>query len=294
MMSAQSSNKFTLLAERFSRYAAASGATRLSDVDEQIARGFILARGRSRHGHISDSALATHHLRRTVLRVLFRTARGLNLVSTDPTMDIDLPPRTTQATRPLTDDEAELVRRHAESRIRRTRHAAAVALAGAGAHTGEIGHLHIADLDLDSARVWVHGSKRTRARWCPLDAWQIRVLQERAAYIRERNPDRQDARLPLATSGLGSDAQLQARVCVALGNVLTWAGLGREADLRPASITTHSAAALYARTGRLEDVATRLGLSSLDRASDAIGYNWLAPIIGADISRSLSEASDAG
>lgn len=274
MMSAQSADKFGLLARRFAGYAAASGAETLTEVSAEVATGFITARGRSRHGHVSDSALATQHLRRTVLRALFRIARALDLADADPTMDINLPPKTGLSARPLTDEETLLVRYHTESRIGRTRHAAAVALAGAGAHTGEIGHLTIADLDLEHQRVWVHGSSKTTPRWCPLDSWQQHVLSERTKALRARHPRQTDDRLMLATSGRGSDAQLQARVCVALSDALTWAGLAREADLRPASITNHHAASLFAQTGRIEQVALRLGLSSLDRAATAIGYHW--------------------
>lgn len=274
LMSAQSADKFQLLAQRFKSYIAASGATSLGEVDRRIAEGFITARGRTRHGHISDSALATHHLRRTVVRTLYRTARGLDLVDHDPTMDIHLPPKTRQIARPLTDEETQLVRRYAESRIRRTRHAAVVALADAGAHTGEIGHVSVADLDLDQARVWVHGSSKTTPRWCPLDVWQIRVLSERGTMLRERNPHQPEISLSLATSGRGTDAQLQARVCVAINDVMTWAGLTDQADVRPTSITTHRAASVFAETGRIERVAVCLGLASLDRAAAAIGYDW--------------------
>ncbi|MBR7828141.1 hypothetical protein KDK95_17625 [Actinospica sp. MGRD01-02] len=294
LMSLQSADKFALLARRFTRYAAASGAAGLDDVDRRIAEGFITARGRSRHGHVSDSALATQHLRRTVLRTLFRTARGLGLVTSDPTMDIHLPPKTGQAARPLTDDEIQLVRRYAESRIHHTRHAAVVALADAGAHTGEIGHISLADLDFERARVRVHGSSKTAARWCPLDTWQLHVLSDRAETLRSRHTQLPDREIPVATSGRGTDAQLQARVCVALNDVMTWAGLAGEADLRPASITAHRAAVVFARTGRIEDAAVRLGLASLDRAAAAIGYEWRPRPAEPDAPRAAKNVRGAG
>lgn len=273
-LSPQSADKFGLLTRRFRRYASASGCSSLAEIGHEIAYGFITARGRSRHGLTSDAALATQHLRRTVLRLLFRTARGLGLAQSDPTLDVHLPPRTRQRARPLTDEETDLVRAHAESRTRRTRHAAAVALADAGAHTGEIGHLTVANLDLPTSRLWVHGSGKTRPRWCQLDPWQVRILGARAELLEARHPDTPEDDLPLATSGHGSDAQLQARVCVALGDVMTWAGLADEPDVRPASITNHRAAAVYAQTGRLETAAHLLGLTSLDRTAAAIGYDW--------------------
>lgn len=276
VLSAQTLDKFSLLAGRFVRFATAHEVTRLGDVDQRIAQAFVTAHGRTRHGQTGPSAPATWHLRRSVLRMLFRTARELGLADTDPTLDLSLPPRTNMPTRPLTDDEAALVRHFAESRLERTRHAAAVALAEAGAHTGEIGHLSVADLDHGNTRVWAHGSSKTTPRWCPLDPWQTSILAQRAQRVRDTHPNHPDADLPLATSGTGSSAQLQARVCVAIGDVLTRAGLGSEPDIRPASVIAHTGAAVFAATGRIEDVALRLGLRSLDRAAALIGHDWAA------------------
>jgi integrase len=274
LMSPQTLDKFALLAERFGRYARAHAVTDLRSIDARMAGDFIASPGRSRHGAIADSAVATQHLRRSVLRLLFRTARGLDLADTDPTLDLMLPARTPATTRPLTADEAVLVRRFAESRLQRTRHAATTALADAGAHSGEIGHLTVADLDLAHARVWVPGSGKTDQRWCPLDGWQLSVLTARARRLREAHPHGADSDLPLATSGRGSDAQLQARVCVALGDMLAWAGLAEEPDIRPASITAHAALRVFQDTGRIEAAARLVGLRSLDRAATLLGYNW--------------------
>jgi integrase/recombinase XerC len=119
------------------------------------------------------------------------------------------------------------------------------------------------------------------------------ILRERADQLRSRHPGQSDETLPLATSGRGSDAQLQARVCVALNNVMTWAGLAHEPDLRPASITSHNAAALFNNTRRLEDVASRLGLSSLDRSAAAIGYDWLTELTRAPIPEPSCRSDDA-
>jgi integrase/recombinase XerC len=52
-------------------------------------------------------------LRRSTLRLLFRTARDLGLAEGDPTMDVVLPSRTNEAARLLTDLEVQRCRRAA-------------------------------------------------------------------------------------------------------------------------------------------------------------------------------------
>jgi integrase/recombinase XerC len=50
------------------------------------------------------------HLRRSALRLYFRTARQLGLCSGDPTLDLVLPARSSLHIPPLTDDEVVLCR----------------------------------------------------------------------------------------------------------------------------------------------------------------------------------------
>lgn len=168
-MSAQTVAKFALLLNRFRRYAATQDASALASISPSIALQFINAHGRTRHGRIAPAGIATRHLRRSVLRMFFRTARSLGLTAEDPTRDISLPPRVTTGTRPLTDDEVVALRFAAEFVDRPSRHAATAALALAGGFSGEIGHIGVDDLDPRRHRVWMHGSQKTHARWCPLD-----------------------------------------------------------------------------------------------------------------------------
>ncbi|MFJ6139544.1 hypothetical protein [Kitasatospora sp. NPDC092286] len=272
-LSVQSLDKFGLLIGRFSRFAAANGVELVGEVSEALADDFIHARGRTRHGRIDDVSLSTRHLRRSVLRMFFRAARQLGLADNDPTWSIELPPRTGQSARPLTTEEAACCRLFAESTADRTRHAAVAALALAGANTGEIGHICGTDLDLEANRVWVHGSSKTDERWCALDAWSKNILVLRIHQLAGRYPASR-RREPLATSRHGSDAQRQARACVALRDVLVQAGLGRESDLKPASVTAHAGLTAFTASGRIEDAARLLGLRSLDRAAAVIGHHW--------------------
>ncbi|RPF41120.1 integrase/recombinase XerC [Streptomyces sp. Ag109_G2-6] len=272
-MSEQTFDKFGLLLRRFRRYVTVRGALLVSDVRPDITEDFINAKGRNRHGHVSESAVATRLIRRSVVRTAFRTMRELGLSDQDPTRDIVLPARTHEGVRALSEDEAVLLRHHAAYAVRPTRHAAAAALALAGGHSGEIGHIVVADLDLPHRRVWMHGARKYDPRWCRLDAWGRHVLAERARHVITQHPDKASARLAVSCRP-ANDAALQSRVCVALRDLLRKVGLDGEAEVTPASVTARAAVEAFEATGRIEESARRLGVRSLDRAAAVVGYDW--------------------
>ncbi|NJP99850.1 integrase [Streptomyces zingiberis] len=274
-MSEQTLSRFGQLLHRFAAFAAVRGARMLTEVDTVVAAQFIDAHGRTRHGRVAPASLSTRHLRRSVLRMCFATARRLALTNADPTRDIELPPRVCGATRPLEEAEAIEPRRAAQFAVRPTRHAAAAALALAGAFSGEIGHIGVHDLDLPAARVWVHGSAKTQPRWCSLDAYGARVLAARAHHLRTTAQPEHRLRLAVSARG-GTDEQVQARACVALRDLLKRIGLGADPAVRPASITAYAGWATYVRTGRIEAAALHLGMTSLDSTAALIGHQWLA------------------
>ncbi|KOU40670.1 hypothetical protein ADK54_21475 [Streptomyces sp. WM6378] len=272
-MSMQTFDKFSLLLGRFQRNATVRGVLLVADVRQDIAEDFVTAKGRSRHGHVTDSSPATQLVRRSVLRIAFRTLRELGLSDQDPTRDIVLSGRTYEGARALTEDEAVSLRHHAAYVTRPTRHAAAAALALAGGHSGEIGHSVAADLDLPHSRVWMRGATKYDARWCRLDAWAREVLAERARHVLGQHPDPASARLAVSSCP-ASDAALQARACVALRDLLRRIGLSDDPEVKPASVTARAAVETFEYTGRIEAAARRLGLRSLDRAAAVVGYNW--------------------
>ncbi|CAM5462523.1 Core-binding (CB) domain-containing protein OS=Streptomyces aurantiogriseus OX=66870 GN=GCM10010251_21790 PE=4 SV=1 [Streptomyces aurantiogriseus] len=272
----QTLDKFGLLLKRCERYMQLRGAVVLGDVTADLAEDFVTARGRSRHGRVTDSAAATMRLRRSVVRTAYRTLRELGLSDADPARDIVLPARAIGGVRPLAEDEVIDLRHRASFVTRPSRHGAAAALALAGGHSGEIGHIRVRDLDVNHRRVRMHGSTKVDARWCPLDDWGLNVLTSRAEFVSARQLRKESApNARLAVSDRhGSDAYLQARACVALGDLLRRIGLGDEEDVKPSSITAWAAVAEFERTGRIEDAARRLGLRSLDRAAAVVGYTW--------------------
>jgi len=77
-------------------------------------------------------------LRRSALRLLFRTARELDLLDGDPTVDLVLPSRTNESARPLTDEEVEQCRRVCLHDLASTRLSVAWALGEATARTSEM------------------------------------------------------------------------------------------------------------------------------------------------------------
>lgn len=275
-MSAQTLSRFGQLLHRFEKFAAVRGTVLLAEVDASLASLFVDAYGRTRHGHTAPASLATRHLRRSVLRMFYATARELDLTNSDPTYGLTLPPRTTGETRPLAEEETVALRRAAEFVQRPTRHAAAAALALAGAFSGEIGHITGHDLDVPGRRVWLHGSTKTAPRWNSLDGWGLRVLATRTAHLAATAAPGQDpGGLPLVVSArAGSDEQVQARVCVALRDLIKRIGLGADPTVRPASITAYAGWERFTSTRRIESVARHLGMGSLDSAAALIGHRW--------------------
>ncbi|MFG2329483.1 hypothetical protein ACGFMM_07645 [Streptomyces sp. NPDC048604] len=277
-MSEQTLSRFGQLLHRFEAFATAQGAPLLRELDTPLTTRFIDAHGRTRHGRVAPASLSTRHLRRSVLRMCFATARRLGLTDTDPTRDIGLPPRVTGETRPLDEAEAVELRTAAEFTRHATRHAAAAALALAGGFSGEIGHVTPSDLDLTGARVWMHGSTKTRPRWCPLDAWAAHVLAARVHHVQATAPPALDPHhLRLAVSSRnGTSEQIQARVCVALRDLINRVGLSSDSAIRPASITAYAGWETFTRTRRIEAAARHLGMSSLDSTAALIGHDWQA------------------
>ncbi|TSB18444.1 integrase [Streptomyces benahoarensis] len=292
-MSPQTLSRFGQLLRRFEAFAAVRGAVLLDDVGTALACQFVDAHGRTRHRHVAPASLSTRHLRRSVLRMCFATARCLALTNADPTRDIPLPRRLCGATRPLDEAEAVELRRAAQFTAQPTRHAAAAALALAGGFSGEIGHIAPRDLDLTHGRVWMHGSAKTQSRWCPLDPWGAQVLAARARHVHTTAPPSHDARRPpLAVSARnGTDEQIQARVCVALRDLLTRIGLAADTAVRPSSITAYAGWETFRRTGHIEAAAHHLGMSSLDSTAALIGHQWQAPPPPAPAPNSPDESS---
>lgn len=244
------------------RFLAARSVRDICDVGTTDAEAFIRALSASG----ITPAIATMHYRRSVLRLLFRFARSSGWASTDPTLDIGLPPRSSLASRPLTSDELAVCRSWSVTTLRETRQPAAWALAESGARTSELPHLVVSDIDLASSRVWLHGSSRVNPRWGHLTGWGEQQLAHRIEALCGE-PNRS-----LVYDGRGGDAA-QVSSCVAIASILRRAGLASEPDVRPLSVAAWLGASLHREGAPIEEVARRLGMRSLDRAARLIGWD---------------------
>ncbi len=270
--SEQTRTRMSETVTRFARHATARGVRGLSEVRAPDAHAFITAP--TRHGR--EPELTTQHARRTALRTLYRTARGLDLAVGDPTMDVALPPRGCLAARPLSDDEVTLCR--ASTRAIRgpgaSLRATAWALGEATAVSSEITRIRIRDLDdpANPRHVELPGTRRHDPRTASLSAWGAIILAERAnALLSVHGPD---ALLAYGGQAPPGGAKAQASVCNALRHVLGAAGLLSESDIRPASLRHWAGRSAYAAGTSLEGVARLLGLRSLDAAAQDIALDW--------------------
>ena len=239
-----------------------------AEITQDHVEGFVLALSligsRRRRPSVS-----TMHLRRSALRLYFRTARQLGLCSGDPTLDLALPARSSLHMRALTDDEVALCRSFSVSSLTETRRPAAWALAEATARTSEIPHIRIRDLDVTGGRVWLWGSTKAEPRWGRLTEWGCKQLARQVERVNSKGPD-----ALLIYEGARDDKVAQISSCIAIAEVLRTAGLGKEPDVRPHSVVAWAGNRVLFESGRIEAVAKALGARSLDRAASLIGWEW--------------------
>lgn len=267
VLSAQTARRMSEIFGQFASFVArAYGVFSLDDVCSEHARGFVTASA----GGGAPPSVPTMHLRRSAVRLLFRVARALELCENDPTLDLVLPARSSATLRALSDDEIALCRSHSLGSLHETRQPAAWALAEATATTTELSHARASDLDLGSERVWLHGGSTTIPRWGYVSPWGLEQLTRRARVLRRRSIDD-----PLLVyEGKGSVESRTASACVAISETLRRAGLASEPDIRPASVRAWAGAQILRDTDRVEEVARRLGMRSLDRTARLIGHGW--------------------
>ncbi len=264
LLADQSARRVRRTLLRFASFAEhACHAFALRDIRREDAEAYV----RSRTTTGQEPTTGTMHHRRSSLRLLFRIARLSGWAESDPTLDVDLPPRSSLRFRPLTDAEVALCRSWSVQTLKDTRQPAAWALAEAGARTSELPHLRVSDVNLDSGSVWVHGSPRLEPRSGRLSEWGAHQIAPRIAELKGGRG------AALVYSGAGGEAG-QASSCIAISETLRRAGLGKEPGVRPLSVAAWVGATILARGGSIDDVARALGMRSLDRAARLIGWDW--------------------
>ena len=267
IVTALSLERFTGLWARFERFAErAHGIVCVSEVDAQTVGAFLKARTTT--GGLPS--VSTSQIRLAAVRLLFRVLRELRLAYGDPTLDLRVPRRRYPDLRALTDKEVEACRWASLATLVGTREPAVWALAEAGASTGEIGWVSAHNLDVDGARVWVAGGRKSTPRWLPLDEWGAIQLGRRARHLGAGS----DGDLFLTYCGDGSCDSRRSSVTAVLTRILRQAGLARSTGVEPRSVSAWVGGRVLADTGRIDAVARRLGLRSLDLAADMVGWDW--------------------
>lgn len=247
----------------FINYLAASGVESSGDITEAHVSAFVRSLTRSK----TEPSVATMHLRRAALRIFFREAKALGLVSVDLTADVPLPPRSYRGLRPLTDEEIDTCRSFAEGMKGEARYATGWALAEASARVAELAAIRAGDLDLEAGRVWIGGSSSTGARWSTLTDWGMDQLR-RVVVSRPESAEAGSLLMPGTTS--------RASVHEFVASTLRQAGLANTSGVRPNSIPAWRGARELANGASIDEVAALLGMRSLDRAAAFIGFDWRA------------------
>jgi integrase/recombinase XerC len=265
-LSVESEPRVLGLFDRFGAFVGrAFGVASLANVSGEHVEAFV----RASTGAGRVPSVATMRLRRSALRLLFRTARELGFVEGDPTVDLVLPSRTNEAARPLTDAEVDACRRVCLHDLGTTRLSVAWALGEATARTAEIPHVTLGDVDLANRRVWLRGSAKTEPRWGELTEWGAVQV---ARHVRGlRNVERDTA---LAYDGSGNLESRRSFSSQAIRETLQRAGLTGDPYVRPASLTAWAGVGVMRTTRRIEAVALALGVRSLDAAARVIGWDW--------------------
>lgn len=263
-------------AAQFVAYARASERHTLREADDaELAHDWIYADIRTAEGY-DPPQLPTLHNRRAALRQLYRTARSIGLADGEPTLDLELPKRKYNGLRVLLDEEVLACRSASSETPWETAQPAAWALAELGAPTAEIAAFRPCDLR-EGRRVHLHGGAHTHPRTLKASEWQWEQLTGRVNALRQR-PDFDSTR-PLVYRG-DRDGRTDTSPVSAVGQllraVLDRAGLTKIDGCTQRSITAWAGRRAYEENQRIEDAANYLGLTSLDRAAQLIGHDWIA------------------
>jgi integrase/recombinase XerC len=265
-LTVQSGDRLLGLMTRFLSFVERGFGTPLDEVARDQVEAFVFAP--SSDGR--PPSVATSHLRRSAVRMLFRALREHGLVDHDPTLDVLLPPQSSLQARPLGDDEIALGRSFSFQTLRDSRQPAAWALAEATVRTSELSQVTVGDLDLKAGTVHIAGSTKTQSRVGMLTEWGVAALARRVESLGPRAR----AGALMVYEGDGPLESRQASCCVAISDTLRRAGLAQERDVRPVSIAAWAGKKVFEETGQIEAAAQALGMRSLDRAARLIGWDW--------------------
>lgn len=266
--------------------AARAQAIGLTHVD-QLDSSFLFEWARLRRHGQGEVGTGSRQVRLSAASAFFNTAQCLGLYDENPAVATREPMPTPRHVRPLTSGQIEQMKRTAVFRVHRlngrtvpeSKTPAAFALTLLGATNGENSQVRVRDVDLPNRRVWLHaGGYRTYDRWVPIDDdWCLQAISTRIDILAQTSGGE-----PIADRWLVYDSRVAnptaAKRSAATADLIT--GLMRKAGVytpgvtRVESIREYLAGRVFAQTGRVEAVAQRLGMSSLDAAAHLVDYDW--------------------
>lgn len=288
---AETVNVHTTVLRGFVQFCRTHSITAVVDVDSALVwkwMGSLSVRDKT-HPTVNQM-----ELRRSVLRAFFHTLFRLGLTDDNPTIGVNIPERPERVVAPLSADDIAALKRAADYDVLAGRHpgehragssktAPAVALALLGAQGGEPGAVTCRDIDLLNQSVWLsEGGARYRDRWVPIDdEWCFGVLAARVAYLAREFPDDwQDRRICYEPAEKetrrGELDRRRAAISMMLTKAMDRASIRQPGRNRVASIADSVAVRVFDTTGSIEQVAVRLGITSLDTAAQIVRYDWAA------------------
>lgn len=283
VISADTVRSYTDVARTFQTYVAGQ-ADLLCEVTSELVWRWVNSPA-TRKGATVAPTQNMRGLRRAVAVAVYRTLFNVGFTERNVAANLPRITRPARIVSAFTATQIQTLKDHAdhdtdtstyESGYSRT--PACLALTLVGAQSGEVGAIRVRDIDLDDWTVHLHGGgTRFDPRTVPIDdSWAWEALAARVAYLAKRYPgevDRLVAYNPIPESQ-PSFATRSAATSGTLGALIKAAGLRKPGKIRVASINEYVAADLFTRTGRVEVVASRLGMRSLDAAAHLVGWDW--------------------
>lgn len=271
--------------ETFGRYLAAHDVTLTSEVTGRIVDAWVDAPisavspgSRGRAGQ--NPAEATRRNRQVSIRWALEVWAASGWIQPEVVPTRTLGRTASQAPCPVLPAEARRLRVAGQHSPADTLLPALVALGLSGLNHTEIARLTLDSYDPDTGRLTVVGRGGRRTREIALDPVARRPIDAhvRALHKVKRLDDltNDPARCPLSLPTAPRTHRREVTgtaVGQHLYRAVAIAGITRD-GVTPGSLQEYAANACYARTNRIEDVATLLGLVSLDAAMRLIDRDW--------------------
>lgn len=258
------------------KFATARGADLVCDLSTNLLLDWMNAANAYTGAPVPES---TRHARKAVASSFFHTCFRLGVTDQNPAQALPARPSLRRYVHPFAPEQVDLLKTQAAARYNATKGPAALALVLLGCSSGEVGSIRARDIHLSEMLVDAHGGgNRYAQRWLPIDdPWAFDQLAARLRRLAEKYPvdwqDRYVAYTP--TGGKPDDPRRRASATsMTVGKIIERAGLKVNGVTRVASITEYVARRVFLETGRVEQVAARLGLSKLDDAAHICGYDW--------------------